>query len=67
MSASSGTCSRFLLSSKSAASRVFSLSRSAMYWRVRRLSSETTVSRGFSCAWLAARALTALWAPAMRL
>lgn len=38
--ASSGTCSRFLLSSRRACSREFSLSRSAMYCMVRRLSSD---------------------------
>lgn len=40
MRASSGTCSRFLLNSSRAASRVFSLSKSAINPMVRRLSSE---------------------------
>lgn len=70
ISASSGTCSRFLLSSRSAASRVFSLSRSATKLSVLRLSSDT-FSRPFSWTWVATDApipaLTLLWAPASRL
>jgi len=62
ISASSGTCSLFLLNSSNAASLVFSFKRSATYDKVRLLSSDTVAS---SCGSATLRALAVLWAAAI--